>query len=185
MKPDIEVTLAGHLGVWQERMRVDAPGKLWLAWLRHPAHGLLGVYVLPKAAPLRDALPERTWVTIQGLLRPRRVVARTPADPRSEWDDAQTPLLVHAISVIVGVETTPPPTAVRSIQVRPGRWNGSAYLAPARHLPDVVVLARTQPASWASLPWKQPYGVSAWIGARRYVRYVLVDAQLQKDIYER
>jgi hypothetical protein len=180
MKPEIPITVAGYLGAWQERMMVDAPGMLWIAWLRHPAYGLLGIFVLPKAAPLRAALPEQSWVTIQGLLRPCRVAARAPADPRSEWDGAHSPLLIHAITILMG-ERAPRTSTLRHIQVRPGRWSCGAYLAPARHLADVVVLTRTQPTSRASLPWRQPYGVSAWVGTRRYLRYVLVeDEQLEK-----
>ena len=85
-----------------------------------------------------------------------------------------TPLLIHAITILAG-ERAPRPATLRHIQVMPGRWSCGAYLAPARHLPDVVVLARTQPTSRASLPWRRPYGVSAWVGARRYIRYVLVE----------
>ena len=131
MTPEIGLTLVGHLSDWGVRMRVDAPGMLWTAWLRHAAHGLLGIYVLPKSTPIRATVPEQTWAHLQGLLRPQRVAARTDADPRSEWEGTHTPLLIHATSIIVGADAPASPMPeIRLIQVKPGRWIGSGYLGP-------------------------------------------------------
>jgi len=175
MTPEIPVTLVAHLGPWGERMRMDAPGALWIAWARHSAHGLLGIYVLPKPTAPRAVLLERTWVRIQGLLRPLRVAARVDADPRSEANVAHIPLLIHATSVIVCDRALPPiaPPA-RHIQVGPGRWIDGGYLAPARHLADVAVFTLTAPVRQTVLAWNRPYGVIAQVGARRYLRYVLI-----------
>jgi hypothetical protein len=98
------------------------------------------------------------------------------ADPRSEWDGTHTPLLIHATSIIVGADAPALPTPeVRQIQVQPGRWIGNGYLAPARHLRDVALFTLASPANRAVLTWSRPYGVTTWVGARRYLRYVLVD----------
>jgi hypothetical protein len=175
MTPEITLTLLGHLSTWNVRMRADAPGALWVAWVRHATHGLLGVYVLPKPARMRAALPEQTWVRIQGLFRPVTVVARTDADPRCERDAAHTPLLVHATSVTVCDRAVPlPPSDVRHVQVRAGRWIGGGYLAPTRHLADVACFTPTNPANRAILEWRRPYGVITRVGTRRYLRYVLI-----------
>jgi hypothetical protein len=175
MMPEIPLTVVGHLGAWEARMRVDALGTLWVAWLRHAAHGLLGIYVLPKPTPLPATLPEQSWVSIQGLLRPRQVTARTDVDPRSEWDGRHTPLLIHATSITAGARAASPTLEVRQIQVKPGRWIGIGYLAPTQHLADVAALTLIGPANRAVLSWNRPYGVTTWVAGRRYLRYVLIE----------
>jgi hypothetical protein len=174
MTPEITLTLLGHLSAWDVRMRADAPGALWVAWLRHAAHGLLGIYALPKPTVMRASLPEQTWVRIHGLLRPVQVIARTDADPRFERESAQTPLLLHAISVTVCDRAAPSPAPeIRSVQIRAGRWIGGGYLAPARHLADVTCFTPASPANRAILAWRRPYGVITRVGTHRYLRYVL------------
>jgi hypothetical protein len=160
---------------WGTRMRTDGCGSVWVGWLRHPAYGLLGLYVLPKAVTDRPPHPDRRWVRVTGLLRPLRVLALPSADPRSELAVTETPLLLHATSITPCRRDTPvPPPARQMIQVRPGRWIGRGYLAPARHFADVTCFTPSSPGARATvLEWERPYGVVRAIGSWRYLRYVL------------
>jgi len=175
MNAEIPLTLVGSITVWKQRLCATAPGAVWITWLRHPAYGTLGIYVLPKPIAMGEALPNRTWVCVRGVLRPLRVVAMEDADPRSEQNSAQVPLLIHATSVTVCEHTTPMPSLKRQeIRVRPGRWIGTGYLARTDHMPDLVCFVPTEQRSRVVLAWNHLYGVLAHLGRRHYLRYVLM-----------
>jgi hypothetical protein len=175
MQPEIALTLIGRLLTWETRLLADGRGALWVGWLRHPAYGLLGIYMPPKAQAYYPPPPARRWVQVTGLLQPLRVLAHPGADPRSEVATAETPLLLHAISIAPCVRATSLPAPARQlIHVGPGRWIGRGYLAPARHFADISCFTPTSPAGPATmLAWERPYGVVRAAGSRRYLRYVL------------
>jgi hypothetical protein len=171
MIPEIPLTLVGAINVWKQRLCAAAPGAVWLTWLWHPAYGTLGIYVLPKPIAMGEALPNRRWVCVHGVLRPLRVVAVEDADPRSEQNSAQVPLLIHATSITACEHTTPMPSLERQeIGVRPGRWIGNGYLVPTHHLPDLVCLVPTEQHGRGILTWNHPYGVIAHLGPHHYLR---------------
>jgi hypothetical protein len=175
MIPEIPLTLVGAIRVWKQRLCATAPGTVWITWLRHPAYGTLGIYVLPKPIAMGEALPNRTWVCVRGVLRPLRVVAMEDADPRSERDSTQVPLLIHATSVTLCEHTTPMPSLKRQqIRVRSGRWIGNGYLVPTQHVPDLVCLVPTEQQGRALVAWNYLYGVLKRVGRRHYLRYVLI-----------
>ena len=175
MRPEIPLTLIGRLLTWETRLRAHGRGALWVGWLRPPNHGLLGIYMPPKAQAYYPPAPDRRWVHVTGLLQPLRVLAHPGTDPRSEVATAETPLLLHAISIAPCARATSlPAPARRLIQVGPGRQLGRGYLAPARHFADIFCFTPTSPDGSATmLAWERPYGVVRTVGSRRYLRYVL------------
>ena len=59
------------------------------------------------------------------------------------------------------------------IQLRPGRWIGVGYLAPARNIADVFCFLPNHPGASVVSAWSKLTGVSVYAGQHRYLRYVL------------
>lgn len=182
MLPELEVTLVGQVNAWQARPSYALGRVVWGAWLRHPSCGTIGVY-LPAPAP-RSArracdtpdLPKQSWVQVTGRLRPIRAHA-CPDDPRTADDPTSTPLLIRVVRLArCSPFTPPPPLPVRDLALAPGRWIGTGFLAPARHMRDLYGFTTSVLPRSAVLSWDRIAGVIATIARRRYVRYLALRA---------